>query len=122
MAYFYAVCAVCVTTFSTGGEIPPSFKLHALTQVAHSYAHLLAITQLCAHPHHEFWHVHIRNIKKHFIQEGRLEEEAALRIINDGTYIRIIVKRMVGGREEIEDGGKEEKEERGGVKEEGRKE
>ena len=53
-------------------------------------------------------------LKKHFIQEGRLEEEAALRIINDGTYIRIIVKRMVGGREEIEDGGKEEKEERGG--------
>ena len=45
-------------------------------------------------------------LKKHFIQEGRLEEEAALRIINDGTYIRIIVKRMVGGRKE---GGKEER-------------
>ena len=64
MADFYAVFAVCVTTFSTGGEIPPGFKLHALTQVAHSYAHLLAITQLHAHPHHEFWHVHTRNTKK----------------------------------------------------------
>ena len=64
MADFYAVCAVCVTTFSTSGEIPPGFKLHALTQVARSYAHLLAITRLHAHPHHEFWHVHTRNTKK----------------------------------------------------------
>ena len=64
MPYFYTVCTVCVTTFSTSGEIPPGFKLHALTQVARSYAHLLAITQLHAHSHHEFWHVHIRNIKK----------------------------------------------------------
>ena len=37
-------CAVCVTIFSTDGEIPPGFEFyiaHALSQVARSYALLV---------------------------------------------------------------------------------
>ena len=46
MAYFYAVYAVCVTIFSTGGKfhsVSNFTQLHVITQVAHSYALLTVV-------------------------------------------------------------------------------
>ena len=40
MAYVYAVCAVCVTIFSTGSKFCPLsnfMELHVLTLAAHYY-------------------------------------------------------------------------------------
>ena len=48
MAYVYAACPVCVTTFSSGGKfrlVPNFTELHAFTLAAHSYVLLLEMVK-----------------------------------------------------------------------------
>ena len=47
MAYFYAMCAVCVTSFSTSRKLRPVSNFTCFTQVAHSYALLWALIDIC---------------------------------------------------------------------------
>ena len=45
-AYFYTACAVHVTIFSTGGEIPPGFEFYIVTHSSRPFLSALALPNI----------------------------------------------------------------------------